>query len=61
MKALMLIPAFIAFALPAYAANPTHKFSPTTISKQQEEAYNQTYSSDMAQEKQLKTGGKIHG
>lgn len=61
MKALMLIPAFVAFTLPAYAANPTHKFSPPTISKQQEQAYNQTYSSDMAREKQLKTGGKIHG
>lgn len=61
MKALMLIPAFVAFTLPAYAANPTHKFSPPTTSKQQEQAYNQTYTSDMAQEKQLKTGGKTHG
>ncbi len=61
MKTVMLIPAFVAFILPAYAASPTHKFSPPTISKQQEEAYNQTYTTDMAQEKQLKTGARSHG
>jgi len=61
MKTLMLIPAFVAFTLPAYAATATHKFSPPTISKQQEEAYNQTYTTDMAQEKQLKTGARTHG
>ncbi len=61
MKTLMLIPAFVAFTLPAYAANPTHKFSPPTVSKQQEEAYNQTYTTDKAQEKQLKSGARTHG
>lgn len=61
MKTLMLIPAFVAFTLPAYAASPTHKFSPPTVSKQQEEAYNQTYTTDKAQEKQLKSGARTHG
>jgi hypothetical protein len=50
----MLAAAFVTLALPAYAA-ATHK---TTVSSQQEQAYNQTYQSDMAQEKLLKTGGK---
>ena len=61
MKAMMLTAAFAALALPAYAAAPTGKFSPPTVSKQQEEAYNQTYTTDKAQEKQLKAGGKTHG
>ncbi len=55
MKTLMLTAALAALALPAYAA--THKFSPPTISKQQEQAYNQTYQTDMAQEKKLKAQG----
>jgi len=61
MKAMMLTAAFAVLALPAYAATPTHSFSPPTVSKQQEQAYNQTYTTDMAQEKQLKAGGKTHG
>jgi hypothetical protein len=61
MKVLILIPAFAALVLPAYAASPAHKLSPPAISKQQEQAYNQTYASDMAQEKQLKSGGKTRG
>ena len=61
MKAMMLTAAFAVLALPAYAATPTHKFSPPTVSKQQEQACNQTYTTDMAQEKQLKAGGKTHG
>jgi hypothetical protein len=61
MKTVMLMAAFTALALPAYAAPPTHKFSPPAVSKQQEQAYNQTYTSDMAQEKQLKAGGKTQG
>ncbi len=60
MKAMLLTAAFAALALPAYAAT-THKFTPPTVSKQQEQAYNQTYKTDMAQEKLLKAGGKIHG
>jgi hypothetical protein len=61
MKTMMLSAAFVALALPAYAAAPTtHKFSPPTVSKQQEQAYNQTYQTDKAQEKQLKSGGKTH-
>jgi hypothetical protein len=53
----MLVAAFLALALPAYAAAPTsHKFSPPTVSKQQEQAYNQTYTTDKAQEKQLRAG-----
>jgi hypothetical protein len=59
MKAMMLAAAFAALALPAYAAAPARKFSPPTVSNQQEQAYNQTYT--MAQEKQLKAGGKTHG
>ena len=61
MKAMMLAAAFAALALPAYAAAPTHKFSPPQVSSQQEQAYNQTYTTDKAQEKQLKAGGKKHG
>jgi hypothetical protein len=61
MKAMMLMSAFVALALPAYAAAPTHKFLPPTVSTQQEQAYNQTYTTDMAQEKQLKAGGKTRG
>jgi hypothetical protein len=61
MKAVMLSSALVALALPAYAAAPTHKFSPPTVSKQQEQAYNQTYTTDKAQEKQLKAGSKTHG
>jgi hypothetical protein len=61
MKAMMLAAAFAALALPAYAAAPARKFSPPTVSNQQEQAYNQTYTTDMAQEKQLKAGGKTHG
>jgi len=61
MKTVMLSLAFVALALPAYAAAPTQKFTPPTVSKQQEQAYNQTYKTDMAQEKQLKAGGKTHG
>ena len=61
MKPLILTAAFAVVALPAYAASPAHKFAPPSVSKQQEQAYNQTYSSDKAQEKQLKTGGKTHG
>ena len=67
MKTMMLSAALVALALPAYAAAPTtHKFSPPTVSKQQEQAYNQTYQTyqtyqtDKAQEKQLKSGGKTH-
>ena len=51
----MLAAAFLTLALPAYAAT-THKIPP--VSPQQEQAYNQTYQSDMAQEKLLKAGGK---
>lgn len=58
MKTLMLSGALVALALPAYAAAPTaHKFSSPTVSKQQEQAYNQTYKTDKAQEKQLKAHG----
>ena len=57
MKTTMLIAAFVALAFPAYG----REFSPPTISKQQEEAYNQTYKTDMAQEQQLKSGGKTRG
>jgi hypothetical protein len=53
----MLAAAFLMLALPAYAAT-TNKFSPPSVSKQQEQAYNQTYQSEMAQEKLLKAGGK---
>ena len=53
----MIAAAFLTLALPAYAAT-TNKFSPPSVSKQQEQAYNQTYQSDMAQEKLLKAGGK---
>lgn len=56
MKTMMLTVAFVALALPAYAAT-THKFSPPTVSKQQEQAYNQTYTTDKAQEKELKAHG----
>lgn len=55
----MLAVAFLALALPAYAAPSTNKFSPPTVSKQQEQAYNHTYDSDKAQEKLLKAG-KTH-
>jgi len=61
MKAMMFTAAFVALALPAYAATPTHKFTPPSVSKQQEQAYNQTYKTDKAQEVQLKAGGKTHG
>ncbi len=54
---MMLAAAFLTLPLPAYAAT-TNKFSPPSVSKQQEQAYNQTYQSDMAQEKQLKASGK---
>ena len=58
MKTMMLSGALVALALPAYAAAPTtHKFPPPTVSKQQEQAYNQTYQTDKAQEKQLKAHG----
>ena len=53
----MIATAFLTLALPAYAAT-TNKFSGPSVSKQQEQAYNQTYQSDMAQEKLLKAGGK---
>ena len=43
--------------IPAYAATTTHKFSPPKVSKQQEQAYNQTYTTDMVQEKKLKSHG----
>jgi hypothetical protein len=56
-KKLMLTAAFVTLALPAYAATTTHKFSPPKVSKQQEQAYNQTYTTDMAQEKKLKAHG----
>ena len=61
MKAMMLTAAFTALALPAYAAAPIYKFSPPTVSKLQEQAYNQTYTTDKAQEKQLKAGSKTRG
>ena len=63
MKTTVVVATVCGFALPVYAASPTtHKFTPPSISKQQEEAYTQTYTSDMAQEKQLKAGGaKTHG
>ena len=53
----MLTAAFLTLALPAYAAT-THKIPTPSVSPQQEQAYNQTYQSDMAQEKLLKAGGK---
>ena len=56
MKTMMLAATIAALALPAYAAT-THKFSPPSVSKQQEQAYNQTYTTDKAQEKQLKAHG----
>ena len=46
MKTIMLTAAFVALALPAYAAHTTRKFSPPTVSKQQEQAYNQTYTTE---------------
>ena len=56
MKSMMLTAAFLALALPAYAA--TRKFTAPTISKQQEQAYSsQTYKT----EQRLKAGGKAHG
>ena len=55
MKSTMLLTAFLALTVPAAAA--THKFTPPKVSKQQEQAYNQTYKTDMAQEKQLKARG----
>jgi hypothetical protein len=58
MKSAMLTATFLVLALPAYAVPATHKFTPPTVSKQQEQAYNQTYKTDMAQEQQLKSGGK---
>jgi hypothetical protein len=61
MKALMLMLTYFVLALPAYAATSTHKFSPPTVSKQQEEAYNQTHTADKTREKQLKAGDKTHG
>jgi hypothetical protein len=62
MKATVVIATITGFALPVYAASPTHNFTPPSVSKQQEQAYDQTYASDMAQEKQLKAGtGKSHG
>lgn len=46
----------------AYAASTTPKFAPPMVSKQQEQAYNQTYNTGMAQEKHLKSGtGTTHG
>lgn len=62
MRSTMLTAAFMltaaVVAVAAYAASPTtHKFSPPTISKQQEQAYNQTYKSDKAQEQLLKAHG----
>ena len=70
MRSTMLTAAFMltaaVVAVAAYAASPTthkfsppttHKFSPPTISKQQEQAYNQTYKSDKAQELLLKAHG----
>ena len=57
MKKLMLTAAFVTLGLPAYAATTTRKFLPPKVSKQQEQAYNQTYATDMAQEKKLKTHG----
>ena len=52
----MLVAFFLSLAVPAYAApSATHKFTPPTVSKQQEQAYNQTYKTDMAQEKHLKS------
>ncbi len=56
MKTPVLTAAIVAIALPAYAAT-THQFSPPKVSKQQEQAYNQTYKTDMAQEKRLKAHG----
>ncbi len=62
MKTTMLMATFIALAVPAYAATTTRKFTPPAVSKQQEQAYNQTYKTDMAQEKYLKSNtGKAHG
>jgi len=60
MKALMLAATFLALALPANAATP-HKFLAPTVSKQQEQAYNQTYQADKKQEQLLKSGSKHHG
>jgi hypothetical protein len=51
MKTMMLTAALVALALPACAATP-HKLSPPTVSKQHEQAYNQTYQTDV-----IRTGG----
>ena len=59
MNNLMLTAAFVTLGFPVYAATTAHKFSPPKVSKQQEQAYNQTYTTDMAQEKKLKTHGAI--
>ena len=62
MKSTLLTVAFLVLAYPANAASTTHKFTPPTVSKQQEQAYNQTYKTDMAQEKHLKSStGTTHG
>ena len=62
MKSTLLTVAFLVLAHPAYAASTTHKFTRPTVSKQQEQAYNQTYKTDMAQEKHLKSStGTTHG
>jgi hypothetical protein len=62
MKTTVVIATLTGFALPVYAASPSHTFTPPSVSKQQEQAYNQTYTSDKAREKQLKTGtAKSHG
>ena len=57
MKTMMFTAALVAFALPAYVVDTSRKFSPPTVSKQQEQAYNQTYTTDKAQEKELKAHG----
>ena len=48
MKSIILTAAFVALALPAYAVHTTRSFSPPTVS---------TYTTDKAQEKQLKAHG----
>ena len=54
MKTVLAV-AFLVLAHPALAAGATTA-SKAAVSKSQEQAYNQTYQSDKAQEKQLKSG-----
>lgn len=51
----MLAAAFLLLAHPAFAAS-TATSDKSVVSKSQEQAYDQTYKSDKAQEKQLRSG-----